>query len=263
MHSVAATAYENGAAISALAPNGVAVFPGDDVEHAPIWRSLAGSRRRVEFGLCSETGVLPVWAYPDAKPADFSLHVAGDKVSVQLSIAGAHNVRNALAAAACAHALGLSAELIAQGLARFRPAAGRLVRSELPGGAVLFDDTYNANPDSVRAAIDLLAACAMPTVMVLGDLGEVGEQGPAFHAEVGRYARERGLRHLLLFGQASRAALAGAADIAEHFDELPALIDRVRGLAQAGTSVLVKGSRFMRMERVVAALTTGQAAEVH
>ena len=263
MHSVAATAYENGAAIAALAPNGVAVFPGDDAEHTPIWRSLAGSRRRVEFGLCSEAGALPVWAHPDAKPADFSLHVAGDKVSVQLAIAGAHNVRNALAAAACAHALGLSAELIAQGLARFRPAAGRLVRSELPGGAVLFDDTYNANPDSVRAAIDLLAACAMPTVMVLGDMGEVGEQGPAFHAEVGRYARERGLRHLLLFGQASRAALPGAGDIAEHFDELPALIDRVRGLAQPGTSVLVKGSRFMRMERVVAALTTGQAAEVH
>jgi UDP-N-acetylmuramyl pentapeptide synthase len=184
-------------------------------------------------------------------------------VGIRLAIAGAHNVRNALAAAACAHALGLSASLIVQGLESFRPAAGRLVRLPLPGGAVLFDDTYNANPDSVRAAIDLLADCAMPRVLVLGDMGEVGAQGPAFHAEVGRYARERSVQHLLLFGQGSREALPAAGDIAEHFDELSSLVDRVRELAGPGASVLVKGSRFMRMERVVAALTASQFEQVH
>jgi UDP-N-acetylmuramoyl-tripeptide--D-alanyl-D-alanine ligase len=263
MHSVAATAYENGAVISALASDGVAVFPGDDAEHTPIWRALAGARRRVEFGLARGPGSLAVWADPDSRPADFSLHVAGTEVGIRLAIAGAHNVRNALAAAACAHALGLSASLIVQGLESFRPAAGRLVRLPLPGGAVLFDDTYNANPDSVRAAIDLLADCAMPRVLVLGDMGEVGAQGPAFHAEVGRYARERSVQHLLLFGQGSREALPAAGDIAEHFDELSSLVDRVRELAGPGASVLVKGSRFMRMERVVAALTASQFEQVH
>lgn len=263
MHSVAATAYENGAAITALASNGIAVFPGDDPEHTSIWRTLAGARRRVEFGLSRGDTELTVWADPDSKPADFSLCIEGTKVRVRLEIMGAHNVRNALAATACAHALGLPSDVIAQGLARFKPAAGRLVRFDLAGGAVLFDDTYNANPDSVRAAIDLLTDCAMPRVLVLGDMGEVGAQGPAFHAEVGRYARERAVQHLLLFGQASRAALPAAGDIAEHFDQLPLLIDRVRALARPGASVVVKGSRFMRMERVVAALTTGELTEVH
>jgi UDP-N-acetylmuramoyl-tripeptide--D-alanyl-D-alanine ligase len=175
-----------------------------------------------------------------------------------LAIPGAHNVRNALAAAACAHAAGVPPEAIGRGLSAFRPYAGRLQVGRTAHGATLIDDSYNANPDSVRAAIDVLAACAAPTVLVLGDMGEVGAQGPAYHREVGAYARERGIGTLYALGEACREAAAAFGSGARHFDSPQAL---ARALPAAGT-ILVKGSRFMRMERVVAALT-GAAKEVH
>ena len=173
---------------------------------------------------------------------------------MRLSIDGAHNVRNALAAAACAHAIGLDLPTIVRGLERFRPARGRLVRARTARGATLIDDSYNANPDSVRAAVDVLAALAQPRILVLGDMGEVGDEGPAFHREVGAYAAERGIDHLLVLGEATRDCVAAFGAGAEHFDGLDALVARAEALAPPSASVLVKGSRFMRMERVVARL---------
>jgi len=124
---------------------------------------------------------------------------------------------------------------------------------------VVIDDSYNANPDSVRAAIDLLAAEAPPRLLVLGDMGEVGQQGPEFHREVGAYAQARGIEALLAAGPLSREAVAAFGSGARHFDEVPALIEAVRRQLRAGGTVLVKGSRFMRMERVVQAIATGAA----
>jgi UDP-N-acetylmuramoyl-tripeptide--D-alanyl-D-alanine ligase len=178
-----------------------------------------------------------------------------EPLTVELNLPGVHNVRNALAAAAAAHALGIPVRTIAEGLARFRPYTGRLQVKPGRGGATVIDDTYNANPDSVRAAIDVLASCPGPTVLVLGDMGEVGAQGADFHREVGAYAREKGVHRLLALGQATRDAVRAFGEGARHFETLESLIAEV-----AGRSVLVKGSRFMRMERVVAALT-GTAAE--
>ena len=258
MASVEATALENGAALASLPADGVAVFPGDDA-NTPIWRTLAGARRCLEFGLGPAQAVS---APPDARPEAFSLNLPGGPVTVQLSIAGVHNVRNALAAAASCHALGIDAATIARGLAAFRPVSGRLVRNPLPGGATLLDDSYNANPDSVRAAIAVLASEPAPHVLVLGDMGEVGDQGPQFHQEVGAYARECGIGHLLVLGEAARASAAAFGQGAEHFDDIDALIARAGALAGGGGTVLVKGSRFMRMERVVAALT-GLSAGAH
>jgi UDP-N-acetylmuramyl pentapeptide synthase len=114
----------------------------------------------------------------------------------------------------------------------------------------LIDDSYNANPDSVRAAIDVLASCQGPTALVLGDMGELGEQGPEFHAEMGRYARERGVSVLLALGSATPAAVKAFGDGGRHFDEIGKLVDATKGV----TTILVKGSRFMKMERVVAIL---------
>jgi UDP-N-acetylmuramoyl-tripeptide--D-alanyl-D-alanine ligase len=256
MASVEATAHENGAAIAALPAEGVAVFPGDDV-HAPIWRALAGARRCLAFGL--DAACCAVHAPADARPEGFTMTIDGASLAVTLAIAGAHNVRNALAAAACCHAIGVPAATIARGLADFRPVSGRLVRSALPGGATLIDDSYNANPDSVRAAIDVLAGLASPRVLVLGDMGEVGDQGPQFHREVGSYARERGVDHLLALGEATRDTVAACGERAEHFDAIEPLAARAGALAVPGATVLVKGSRFMRMERVVGALA-GDAA---
>ncbi|MGD9953996.1 MAG: glutamate ligase domain-containing protein, partial [Burkholderiales bacterium] len=176
----------------------------------------------------------------------------------RLAIPGLHNVQNALAAAACAHAAGVPLDAIARGLEAFRPYSGRLQVKRAKGGATLIDDSYNANPDSVRAAIDVLVACPAPTVLVLGDMGEVGEQGPAFHREVGEYARRRGVSALYALGAASREAADAFGAGAKHFDSPEALAAALPGAA----TVLVKGSRFMRMERVVAALA-GQSQEVH
>jgi UDP-N-acetylmuramoyl-tripeptide--D-alanyl-D-alanine ligase len=255
MPSVAATAIENGAAIEALPASGVAVFPGDD-EHAEIWRTQAGARRRIEFGFGSGSG-FSVWAEPDADPVSFQLHLGQQSIELRLQIAGSHNVRNALAAAACCHAIGTPIDIIAAGLAKFEPVKGRLVSHRLNNGATLIDDSYNANPDSVRAAIDVLAGRPASRVLVLGDMGEVGDQGAQFHDEVGAYARTRGIEHLLGLGDATRNAVASFGQSGEHFADITSLSARARMLANQQASILVKGSRFMKMERVVAALLAG------
>ncbi|MFT4100872.1 MAG: UDP-N-acetylmuramoyl-tripeptide--D-alanyl-D-alanine ligase [Burkholderiaceae bacterium] len=254
MDGVEATAHENGAVIAGLPADGVAVYPGDDA-HAPIWRELAGARRAMTFGLAGpDAPPLAVWAAPDAVPEAFVLNLAGQALPVRLDIAGRHNVRNALAAAACCVAIGIEPATIVAGLQAFAPVKGRLVRATLANGATLIDDSYNANPDSVRAAIDVLAPAGARATLVLGDMGEVGDQGPAFHREVGAYARERGVGALLALGDATVDAVAAFGQGAHHFADVDALLARLRGRIEAGDLVLVKGSRFMRMERVVAAL---------
>jgi UDP-N-acetylmuramyl pentapeptide synthase len=172
-------------------------------------------------------------------------------------MAGRHTRRTALAAIACATAAGAPLDAVARGLSDFRPVPGRSATRVLrhKGRAItLVDDTYNANPDSARAIIDVLAELPGPRLLVLGDMGEVGEQGPAFHAEIGAYARERGIERLLAHGPlAIHAAMAFGGG--RHFEDMAALIDAVRANLTQCTSVAVKGSRFMAMERVVDALT--------
>jgi UDP-N-acetylmuramoyl-tripeptide--D-alanyl-D-alanine ligase len=255
MFTVEATARENGAALAALPASGTAVYPGDD-PHTPIWRELAGNRRRIEFGWTHDC---PVHAAPDASPDGFAISIDGVSIDVRLAIDGRHNVRNAMAAAACCHAAGVSAAAIAAGLAAFTPASGRLRRIAAASGARLIDDSYNANPDSVRAAIDVLADLPGERLLVLGDMGEVGEKGPEFHREVGAYARERGITRLLAFGAQSALAVEAFGAQGEHHDRIEAIAARAVELAADGTSVLVKGSRSMRMERVVEALAGGSA----
>jgi UDP-N-acetylmuramyl pentapeptide synthase len=255
--------------LEALEAEGCAVFPGDDPAHTPIWRSLARTRATFEFGL-SDDGLgiharpLSVSASRSARPEGFELRIGSAVLDIRLSIDGAHNVRNALAAAACAHAAGVGLDAIAQGLERFRPAPGRLVRHTLPSGAVLIDDSYNANPDSVLAAIALLAARPAPRVLILGDMGEVGANGPIWHQEVGERALREGIDHLLLAGTASLDTARGYGAQAEHFgDDVEALAARAAELADSRATLLVKGSRFMRMERVVRALCGSPTAGGH
>jgi UDP-N-acetylmuramoyl-tripeptide--D-alanyl-D-alanine ligase len=173
-----------------------------------------------------------------------------------------HNVRNALAASACAVAAGIPAQAIAQGLQAFRPYSGRSQVIALASGATLIDDSYNANPDSVRAAIDALARTGGRTLLVLGDMGEVGASGPEFHREVGRHAAARGIGALYGFGEQSALAAEGFGAGARHFDGIDELVEAARVAAVRGVTLLVKGSRFMKMERVVAALT-GRAPGSH
>ncbi len=265
MHTVEAVARENGAVLAALPASGVAVFPAEDA-FAPLWRELAGARTSLEFGLtlgdvrCTQA----VWQ-GGAWQASFA--TPHGPLACQLAAAGRHNLRNALAATACALAAGVSLGAIAQGLSGFAPVSGRsrALALQLAGRALtLVDDSYNANPDSVRAAIEVLADLPAPRILVLGDMGEVGDHGPQFHAEAGAQARERGIEQLFTLGAQSCAAADAFGPAARHFDSMAALQAAMQAALSGAGSVLVKGSRFMRMERVVQAITEvaqGVAAE--
>ena len=256
MNSVDEVAAENASVYDALPPDGAAVINADD-DHAAYFRSRAGKRRVVDFGL---GGSAAVGARHNSKQlvSELRLRLPSGEADAVLAIPGLHNVRNALAAAACAYAAGVPAAAIGAGLSAFRPYTGRLQVKQARSGATVIDDTYNANPDSVRAAIDVLASCPGPTVLVLGDMGEVGPKGPEFHREIGAYAREKGLARLLALGESSRHAVEGFGKGGEHFADLEALVRSIEG-----RTVLVKGSRFMRMERIVAALTGGKTEGAH
>ena len=249
MKSVAAVAEEHGALITALASDGTAVINADDA-FAGYWRGLAAGRRIRSFGLEAPADVTCDWV-PGQHGSRLDMR-AGDRAArVELSILGEHNVRNALAAAAAAMAAAVPLDAVARGLAAFRPAKGRLQAKEGVAGAAVIDDSYNANPDSVRAAIDVLAARPGHRVLVLGDMGEVGEQGGQFHDEVGGYAKSMGVDRLFTLGEMSRAASGNFGSGARHFDRVEDLVAALRPELDGRVTVLVKGSRFMRMERVV------------
>ncbi|MEO6625374.1 MAG: UDP-N-acetylmuramoyl-tripeptide--D-alanyl-D-alanine ligase [Burkholderiaceae bacterium] len=268
MGSVQAVARENGAVLAALPADGVAVFPHGDAYSAE-WRSLAGPRAQHSFQLApagaSTQGVrvacaTPVWvdgawvvrASTPAGPLQFALRIAG-----------MHNVRNALAAATCALAAAAPLDVIRAGLEAFDPVKGRSSAIPLRIGDtvhMLIDDSYNANPDSVAAALELLASLPAPRLMVLGDMGEVGHEGEQFHSQAGVLADELGIERMFTHGELSAAA-ARANQHARHFEDMPTLIAAVLEILPQVASVLVKGSRFMRMERVVEAVTTSASRQ--
>ena len=259
MGTVDAVARENGAVIGLLADSGRAVFPVDD-DYTGLWQAMAGARSVLTFGLhagnvcCSE----PEWR---DGAWHFELCTDALRKPCRVHVAGRHNVKNALAAAACALSAGVSIDHIAQGLNSFEPVKGRsralALQLAVPQGVhalTVVDDTYNANPDSVRAAIDVLAELPGPQMLVLGDMGEVGDQGPEFHAEVGAYARTRGLSQVVTLGSMS-VSTTQAFQGGQHFDDMAALQAYVLQMLPQFNSILVKGSRFMKMERVLDVLS--------
>lgn len=262
MASVEAVARENGSVITSLAADGVAVFPADDT-YTPLWQVLAGARRVLTFALepsvVADVTAHARWAQDHW---DVALSTPAGDTTVALRIAGRHNVKNALAATACALAAGCPLAAVTQGLNSFTAVKGRSQASRIERGGrtvTLVDDTYNANPDSVCAAIDVLASLPAPRWLVLGDMGEVGDQGVAFHREVGAYARSAGIEALWTAGALCAHAAAAYGTGARHFN---AVEDLLAALPEApvAASVLVKGSRFMKMERIVAALKSAPDA---
>ena len=259
MHTVEAVARENGSVLSALPADGVAVFPHGD-EFTPVWEELSQGRRMLRFGLTKEAEVSCTF-----RASDFDSHLfitIRDGADVQqfavfLQAAGEHNVRNALAAVACTYAAGIPLEKIKLGLDTFEPVSGRLQKKQAVNGAVVIDDSYNANPDSVRAAIDVLSRAAAPRVLVLGDMGEVGTQGREFHEEIGAYAQTKGIETVLVTGEL--AAHMRGANI-RHFENFGDLLSAVDAAVSPDATVLIKGSRFMKMERVVQHLIGSQQA---
>ena len=264
MSGVEAVARENGCAITALGPWGIAVFPADD-EYTPLWRELAGPRRVMTFSdrLVADVAGSGNWVV-DAQGGHWALTLGTPlgTATLALRMVGRHNLRNALAAAACAIAAGCPLDKVVAGLERFEPVKGRSqLRAVESAGRrfALIDDSYNANPDSVRAAIDLLTTLPAPRWLVLGDMGEVGDRGPTFHQEVGAHARAQGIEHFWAVGTACADAAAGYGSGARHFNTVADALQAMAGGLPAAATVLVKGSRFMKMEQVVAALQAGAA----
>ena len=248
MVNVEAVARENAAVYAALMPKGIKVFPSADT-FSQLWLELASERSSLRFGMNAEAEVWASQVQADALGTSFIVHTPIGEGRVSLSVPGEHNVLNALAATTCAVAAAVPMRAIEQGLAAFHAVSGRMQPHRLANGMMFIDDSYNANPDSVRAAIDVLASLPAPRVLVLGDMGEVGDHGPAMHTEVGAYARERGINYLLTLGQATRlsaTAFGAQAIVCETHEEASDWIAQ-----QSVKSVLIKGSRFMRMEKIV------------
>jgi UDP-N-acetylmuramoyl-tripeptide--D-alanyl-D-alanine ligase len=270
MRSVADVAAEHAAVLNALPHDGVAAINADD-DYAGFWREVI-DRRNAEganlatrdFGLTAPAAVSARYR-AEAWGSVIDVESPVGATTVQLRAPGRHNVANALAAIAAATAAGAGIDAVREGLGAFRPVAGRLETKAGLAGVAIIDDSYNANPDSARAAIAVLAKARGARWLVLGDMGEVGDAGPAFHREIGEYARAAGIDRLLTTGTLAANTVAAFGPGGEHFDDADALVAALRRELQTAprtsTTILVKGSRFMRMERVVAALSVGATAQ--
>src|SRR6478672_672789 len=253
MGSLLGIAETKGAIYEALPSGGVAVINADDA-FAPYFAERAYGRRLIRFGLDASADVTARDLQLDADGARFMLVTPQGSVDVALALAGRHNVLNALAAASLALGAGAGLQAIRDGLSAARAVAGRLVTHRLAGGALLVDDSYNANPGSLNAAIDTLASAPGERWLVLGDMRELGVDAEALHAEAGRRAKTAGITRLLTLGPLSAAASEAFGAGATHFDSHAAVAEAIRAGLQPGLRVLVKGSRGSAMDRVVKAL---------
>ena len=265
MGSLLGIADTKAAIYDALPADGVAVINADDA-FAPYFAERAHGRRLIRFGLEASADVSARDIAGAADSSRFVLVTPQGETAIALAMPGRHNVSNALAAAALALGAGVTLDLIASGLAAARPVAGRLVSQRLANGAVLIDDSYNANPGSLNAAIDLLADGEGEAWLVLGDMREIGHDAQVLHAEAGRRARAAGLARLYTLGPLSAAAAQAFGAGARSFDSHAALAEALRADLSAsdrsaGVRCLVKGSRGSAMDRIVAALLSGESVD--
>ncbi|RFC32446.1 MAG: UDP-N-acetylmuramoyl-tripeptide--D-alanyl-D-alanine ligase [Candidatus Nitrotoga sp. SPKER] len=247
--SVNAVARAKGEIFTGLPPQGIAVINTDDA-YAPLWRELADGHTMIEFGLEKNGAVHAQWQVRDYG-AHIEVNTPQGSFSAQLQVPGGHNVRNALAATAAALALHVPLPTIAAGLERFSGVAARLQRKTALHGAMLIDDSYNANPASLHAALEVLAQSTGKKILVLGDMGELGEDAVRLHSKIGAEARRFRVNQLLALGTLTPHAVHEFGTGARHFERIEDLFAVLDKNLDSESTVLVKGSRFMRMERVV------------
>jgi UDP-N-acetylmuramoyl-tripeptide--D-alanyl-D-alanine ligase len=260
---LAGVAHAEGEMYAALPPDGTAVINADDPFHE-LWRTMAGSARVLRFGIESPAearataiqGRIEAGAFATV----FTLTLAGEQARVRLALAGRHNVLNALGAVAAAHAAGVGLAAIVAGLERMRPVGGRLQLKAGPRGSWLIDDSYNANPSSVRAGIDVLCSLPGEHWLVLGEMAELGNQTEASHIGVGDFARRAGITRVFAMGDAARHAVAAYGTRANWYPDAASLTEAVATDIDTGVTVLIKGSRVNRLERVVERLLQPLAA---
>jgi UDP-N-acetylmuramoyl-tripeptide--D-alanyl-D-alanine ligase len=247
--SVEAIAKAKGEIFEGLSADGVAIINADD-QFSPLWKSLATGKQILTFGISGGADVSATFKL-HAESSELQLKTPLGEASVNLPVAGKHNISNALAATAAAIAIGTTLPNIVQGLESFTGVKGRLQTKQAVNGAVVIDDTYNANPASMKAAIDVLAAREGTKLLVLGDMGELGDGAASMHADIGRYAKQAGIEKLYVLGELSHEMVMAFGEGACHFDSPEALVSSLSESLDQGSTVLVKGSRFMKMERVV------------
>ncbi len=254
--SLEAIANAKGEIFEGLVDGGTAVINADDV-FAGLWKSLASNHHQVTFGLKAKADVTARYELHEASSA-VELITPKGTANFSLPAPGVHNVSNALAAASAALALNVSLEKIATGLSQFAGVKGRLQVKEGFAGAKVIDDTYNANPMSMKAAIDVLKASAGERVFVMGDMAELGADAASMHAEIGAYAKTAGIEKFFALGALTKNAVIAFGENAAHFETLDTLVESLKSMMNAQATLLVKGSRSMRMERVVDAIQLPQ-----
>ena len=247
--SVENIARAKGEIFNGLSGAGIAVFNADD-PHAWMWREFNAQRSVTDFGLTQSAAVRGQYQ-PTEYGAALTLVLPNATLEITLQVPGEHNVMNALAAAATAFALDVSHRSIVAGLSNFTGVKGRMERKAALHGSTFIDDTYNANPDSVKAALAVLAQQAGKKVLVLGDMGELGTDAGAMHAQIGLAARAAGVDRLLALGELTKETIGAFGAGGMHFERIQELLAELENELTSGTTVLVKGSRFMQMERVV------------
>jgi UDP-N-acetylmuramoyl-tripeptide--D-alanyl-D-alanine ligase len=238
-----------------------AILNADD-DFFDYWSSLVGDTEVLSFGLNDQAAVFAGQVELDKRGSTFRLHVPGDSFDVRLPLAGLHNVRNACAAAAVATVLDVAPQDIRAALESIVPVSGRLQPAAGLQGATLFDDSYNANPVSVAAAGEFVAGLEGQSWMVLGDMGELGEDAEELHRALGTTLREQGIDRLFAVGELSQATVAAFGDAGQWFASVDELVDAVGAQMSATVNVLVKGSRSARMERAVAGLRAQEPARM-
>lgn len=247
--SVEAVARAKGEIFAGLSQQGAAVINADD-DYASLWRTLIGKRRVIDFGFSAKAQVSAEFK-SEPYGSTIQLKLPDGIQHVTLKVPGTHNIRNGLAAAAAAVALGVNSGAIVAGLERFKGVQGRLQIKQGRNRSVLIDDSYNANPESVKAALAVLAAAAGKKILILGDMGELGKTARDLHRTIGEEARLLKLDELMTVGELSRCASDAYGQGARHFNDMETLLDSLENRLDAGVTVLVKGSRFMHMERIV------------
>ncbi len=250
-------AREKGSIFNGLQDGGVAAIALDS-PFAALWQNIVRQHQSLTFGTSLEATVRGELVQHGLETR-LTLRYQQNAAEIALQLPGKHNANNAIAAAAACLAAGIDFAAVATGLSQFAGVKGRLQKRAMSNGALVLDDTYNANPDSVRAGIDVLASTVGRKILVLGDMGEIGDASAQYHDEVGGYAKSQGVDRLFSLGNSSEVASRSFGDGAKHFKDAVALVAAVKKQIDINTTVLVKGSRFMKMERISDALVAEES----
>ncbi|WP_103920490.1 UDP-N-acetylmuramoyl-tripeptide--D-alanyl-D-alanine ligase, partial [Candidatus Venteria ishoeyi] len=247
--SIEGVARAKGEIYQALNAQGMAIINQDD-QYADYWSGLTEARH-LSFGLTDKADIFASDIRLNSESSFFHLHTPVGDCEIQLPLPGQHNIYNALAASACCLSCGLSLNSIQAGLSQLQAVAGRLQAQAGLRNSRIFDDSYNANPGSLKAGLNVLANCPTPRWLVLGDMLELGEQAQELHAQVGQLAKQAGIERVLTLGELSLAATENFGSNAQHFSDKTALIAHLQQTLPENCQVLIKGSRGSAMEQVV------------